>query len=216
MDLVFIRLDSRDPRRNAHYETQAQGHKIQLQIGPDGNHAGCVTCKSSRKYSAYTVQGCERAEMVRQAFFLSMKQGRVFTSSWGHVSLERVGGRYEIVNEQEIQEIQEATEQTFVSGPEYNDEKPFTGYNNHPIEGPTYKLEGGELISLIAAPYTHVCGQCLAPSKRHNMGLKCSENPEHRGFVSNAEAKQIKELQQEYTKELESVYKIVGGKVMLR
>ena len=83
------------------------------------------------------------------------------------------------------------------------------------ITGPKIKIKG-QWVSLYVAPYAYVCEVCHSKTKRQDHGLKCTTNPDHRGFTHHLEAAKVNKAQQVNINELENVYAIVDGKVTVK
>jgi len=71
----------------------------------------------------------------------------------------------------------------------------------------------GRAINITLAKITYRCGHCLAPIRIKDTGLKCTVNPEHKGFIHRDKAEKIKDQQNRNIKQLEQFYKIVDGEV---
>ena len=97
----------------------------------------------------------------------------------------------------------------------YNIGRKPTHRPQRPITGPRMKING-VMVSLVLAPHSHVCGECYGKIERHNAGLRCTATPTHRGFVTRAIGREIQEAQNQNVNELSEVYKIVGGKVVIK
>lgn len=75
----------------------------------------------------------------------------------------------------------------------------------------------GQHINITLARITYRCGHCLSELRiADGVSLKCTTNPEHRGFVHRKEAARIREQQETNIKQLHQFYQIVDGKVTIK
>ena len=83
------------------------------------------------------------------------------------------------------------------------------------IGGHKIKIKG-KLVNIHLARITYKCQVCHGSLERHNMGLRCIANRNHRGFVHQKQVEQVSKAQQENIKQLSSFYEIVNGKVIIK
>lgn len=74
----------------------------------------------------------------------------------------------------------------------------------------------GRRVNIHLARLVYRCAHCYGPLEKKEFGLKCQADPEHRGFVHRNVVAQIQAAQQENVEELESIYQIKDGKVVIR
>lgn len=74
----------------------------------------------------------------------------------------------------------------------------------------------GRVVNIHLARIVYRCEVCHAELKRHNKGLRCQANPAHRGFVHQSRVREIEQAQAANIEQLETVYQIVDGKVVLK
>lgn len=74
----------------------------------------------------------------------------------------------------------------------------------------------GRTINIYLASIVYKCETCLGDLVRHNKGLRCKVNPDHRGFIHRDEAKDIEIKQQQHITELSEIYVVKDGKVQLK
>jgi len=71
-------------------------------------------------------------------------------------------------------------------------------------------------VNIHLARLVYRCGHCYGPLVRVEFGLKCQADPEHRGFIHRNLVAQIQAAQQDNIEELESIYQIKDGKVVIK
>lgn len=83
----------------------------------------------------------------------------------------------------------------------------------HPYGGQRIKIKGQHLnVNVVRIIY--VCEVCHAKLHRNGHGLRCTANPDHRGFIHRNEAARIQKQQNQNIEELEQFYKIENGRVI--
>lgn len=83
------------------------------------------------------------------------------------------------------------------------------------IDTPIMKING-KRIDIYTARIVYKCAECFGDLERHNFGLRCKENHEHRFFVHRDEIAELQKQQSKNIDELKEVYEIVDGKVMIK
>lgn len=87
---------------------------------------------------------------------------------------------------------------------------------SRPTEGGHNLKIGGKQVNILLARIVYKCEECYSDLKRVDMGLKCTSNPGHRGFIHRDEVKVIQARQAKNVEQLEQVYEIVDGKVIVK
>lgn len=71
----------------------------------------------------------------------------------------------------------------------------------------------GERVNIDYARIVYKCAECLGDLKRHNAGLVCKTDPNHRRFIHRNEGAKIKAMQAEQLKQVAAIYEIVDGQI---
>ena len=74
----------------------------------------------------------------------------------------------------------------------------------------------GKRLNIHYARLVYRCEVCHSNLERHNAGLKCVANHDHRGFIHRNEATQIQATQQANVNTLKDFYVVKDGKVELK
>lgn len=75
---------------------------------------------------------------------------------------------------------------------------------------------GGKKVNIHFARIVYKCAECLGDLERHNMGLRCKSDHNHRRFIHRDEAEKIKQQQQQQMAEVEAAYEIIDGQIVYR
>jgi DNA-directed RNA polymerase subunit RPC12/RpoP len=75
---------------------------------------------------------------------------------------------------------------------------------------------GGENVNIYYAKIVYKCAECLGDLERHNMGLRCKADCNHRRFIHRDEVEKIKQQQREQMAEVEASYEIVDGQIVYK
>jgi len=75
---------------------------------------------------------------------------------------------------------------------------------------------GGELVNVAFARIAYRCAECLGELTRRDAGLVCASDDNHRGFIKQAKAAEIKLERIKQLTKIEDTYKIVDGEIVAR
>jgi hypothetical protein len=81
------------------------------------------------------------------------------------------------------------------------------------IGGHDIKIDGRR-IDVNLARIVYKCENCFGDLERYGMGLRCKNNPEHRGFIHRDRVREIQQQQAQNLGALNEVYEIINGKVV--
>jgi len=75
---------------------------------------------------------------------------------------------------------------------------------------------GDKRVNIYFAKIVYLCEECHASLDYRGAGLACSKSRVHRGFIHRDEAAKIETQQKQNISELENIYKIENGKVIIK
>lgn len=72
----------------------------------------------------------------------------------------------------------------------------------------------GRWLDISFARIVYRCAVCHGPLKRHNAGLICADNPNHRRFIHQRDVEVIEAQQTKEMADIESAYEIKDGQIV--
>lgn len=75
---------------------------------------------------------------------------------------------------------------------------------------------GGKEYNVHFARIVFKCGECLGDLRIRDHGLVCEADANHRGYIHRKEAEQLRAEQQQQMTEIEAVYEIVDGQIVVK
>lgn len=74
----------------------------------------------------------------------------------------------------------------------------------------------GQWVNIDFARLVYRCAECHGELKRHNAGLVCVNDPNHRRFIHQNDVAAIEAKQAKQMAEVEDVYEIKDGKIVVK
>lgn len=80
---------------------------------------------------------------------------------------------------------------------------------------PAHEIKiNGHWVDIAFARIVYRCAECHGELKRHNAGLICAANPNHRRFIHQRDVETIRARQAKELADVESAYEIKDGQIV--